>query len=112
MNNSNAQNLLEALEKIYRKEPLSFMGDISRKNVVDISQKPSSQAVGQSAITVEDPEVINLLRWLAKTQGITTEVALKKAVATAAYIYDTTTNQGGKLFVQRPDKSVGEILLK
>lgn len=89
-----------------------FKGDLSSQHIVSISQEPSSQAVGQSAITVEDPEVINLLRWLAKTQGITTEVALKKAVATAAYIYDTTTNQGGKLFVQRPDKSVGEILLK
>lgn len=86
--------------------------DISRKNIVEISQEPNSEGVGQLAITVEDPEVINLLRWLAKTQGITTEVALKKAVATAAYIYDTTTNQGGKLFVQRPDKSVGEIILK
>ena len=91
---------------------LTDKGDLSRQHIVSISQEPSSQAVGQPAITVEDPEVINLLRWLAKTQGITPEVALKKAVATAAYIYDTTTNQGGKLFVQRPDKSVGEILLK
>ena len=106
MSNTLNQAILNQLKRDLFKE------DLSRQHIVDISQKPSSQAVGQSAITVEDPEVINLLRWLAKTQGITTEVALKKAVATAAYIYDTTANQGGKLFVQRPDKSVGEILLK
>ena len=111
MNNSNAQNLLEALEKIYRKEPLSFMGDISRKNVVDISQKPSSQAVGQSAITIEDPEVINLLNWLAEEQGITPILALKKAIVNTAYLYDATTKRGGKLLVKRQDNAVGEIRL-
>jgi len=59
-----------------------------------------------------DEEVANLLTWLSEQQGITPELALKKAVATAAYIHDITTSQGGRLLVQRKDNSVGEIVLK
>ncbi|OCQ99455.1 hypothetical protein BCD64_10375 [Nostoc sp. MBR 210] len=61
---------------------------------------------------VIDVEIANLLDWLAAQQGITREIALKKAVATAAYVYDITVNQGSKLLVQRRDNSVGEIVLK
>ena len=109
---SNTLNTLKQAKLDQLNRFLSDRKDLSGQHIVSISQEQGSQAVGQPVITVEDPEVINLLRWLAKTQGITPEVALKKAVATAAYMYDTTTNQGGKLFVERPDKSVGEILLK
>lgn len=92
--------------------------DASQQNVISVSK------MGNSATDVDqaqsnfrrniliDREVCNLINWLAEQQGISPEVALKKAVATAAYIYDVTTSQGGKLLVQRPDKSVGEIVLK
>ena len=63
-------------------------------------------------IVIDDDEVTNLLNLLAEQQGISTKLALKKAVVTAAYIRDLTAIQGGKLLVQRRDNSVGEIVLK
>jgi hypothetical protein len=96
-------------------------GDVSQKNVYSISQQgPFSVGSnkGKVAIINEDKslievdrEVANLLEWLSEQQGISPEIALKKAVATAAYIHDITTNQGGKLLVQRKDKFIGEIVL-
>lgn len=98
------------------------LGDASQQNVYGISQRggdiinqSGSFSIGIDKVTssvVIDREVANLLDWLAEQQGISPEVALKKAVATAAYIYDITTSQGGKLLVQRKDNSVGEIILK
>ncbi|MBC6418845.1 MAG: hypothetical protein GDA44_08680 [Prochloron sp. SP5CPC1] len=58
-----------------------------------------------------DREVVNLLNWLSQEQGLPPEMALKKAVVTAAYFQDLTTYQRGKLLVQNPDKSINEILL-
>mgnify|MGYP007078072502 CR=1 FL=1 len=67
-------------------------GDI---RVGDITQSISSR--GDNRIVIDDAEIANLLDWLAAQQGITREIALKKAVATAAYVYDITVNQGSKL---------------
>lgn len=91
-----------------------FSGDISQDNVYNISQSGSfSVGVDKAKNNVAiDSEVANLLNWLAQEQGISPEIALKKAVATAAYIYEVTTSQGGKLLVRRRDNSVGEIVLK
>jgi len=58
-----------------------------------------------------DQEVQNLLDWLAQEQGISPEVALKKAVVTAAYIYDLTNAQKAKLLAQNQDNSISEIIL-
>lgn len=58
-----------------------------------------------------DKEASNLLDWLAQQQGVNRELALKKALATAAYIHDVTANQGGKLLVKRKDNSLGAIVL-
>lgn len=96
--------------------------DTSQQNVYGISQRGTG-IINQSEIfqvgidkaaksVLMDSEVANLLIWLAEQQGISPEVALKKAVAIAAYIYDITTSQGDKLLVKRKDNSVGEIILK
>ena len=105
----------------------SFRGDISQQNVYiaslgnisgmaggDISNVRNCYVSGDSHTEhIEiDREVANLLEWLAEQQGISPELALKKAVATAAYIHDVTMSQGGKLLVKRKDNSVGEIILK
>jgi len=59
-----------------------------------------------------DREVANILTWLAQEQGISPELALKKAVVTAAYIYDLTNTQKAKLLAQNKDNSISEIILK
>lgn len=92
-------------------------GDVSQQRVYNVSQTGNivggninlEQVVGDQIYL--DGESTNLLKWLASQQGVSRDVALKKALATAAYIYDLT-NQGGKLLVQRKDNSVGEIVLK
>jgi hypothetical protein len=99
---------------------IQFGGDVSQQNVYSASQGVSisgnvsgTYTLGGEAKRIEiDQEVANLLKWLAEQQGISPELALKKAVVTAAYIYDLTASQGGKLLVQRKDNSVGEIVLK
>ncbi len=99
---------------------VNFGGDVSQNNVYQASQgvKISGGTFAhmgevKNHIEIEiDKEVANLLKWLADQQGISPELALKKAVATAAYIHDITASQGGKLLVQRKDNSVGEIVLK
>ncbi len=90
-------------------DKFSFMGDISNQNVYSISQQESS---GRLASPLLDNETANLINWLAQQQGVNPEMALKKAVATAAYIRDITANEGGRLLVQLKDGSVREILLK
>jgi hypothetical protein len=97
--------------------------DPSQKNIVNASKGTSSidasnslnlnASTNTSHLSIEiDQEVLNLLNFLAKQQSISPELALKKAVVTAAYFYDLTTSQGGKLLVQRKDNSVGKIILK
>jgi len=87
--------------------------DLSQVNVAGIAGNVgiNQQINSPKRITI-DEEVANLLEWLASQQGISPEIALKKAVVTAAYIQDITVVQGGKLLVKRTDNSVGEIVLK
>jgi len=99
--------------------------DISQQNIYNISQQGNfSPGVTQGDVNFSnvnrgisrsieiDREVANLVNWLAEQQGLSPDIALKKAVFAAAYIYDVTTNQQGRLLVQRKDNSVGEIILK
>ena len=91
--------------------------DLSQVNVAGIAGNVANiagnnqQINSPKRITI-DEEVANLLEWLASQQGISPEIALKKAVVTAAYIQDITVGQGGKLLIKRTDNSVGEIVLK
>ena len=88
--------------------------DISQQNVINISQQKWSQQEWFCADFGDgiDEEVANILNWLGQEQGISPKLALKKAVATAAYLHDVTKNQGGELLVKRKDNSVGRIVLK
>ncbi|MEA5533449.1 hypothetical protein [Crocosphaera sp. XPORK-15E] len=97
------------------------LNDTSQMKVYGISQgenvirqlKNVEVSVNKSISTVIiDKEVENLLNWLAEQQGISPEIALKKAVVTAAYLHDLTTSEGGELLVKRKDNSVGKIVLK
>lgn len=63
-------------------------------------------------IAILDPEVIDAINQLAEQQRISPALALKKAIATATYLYDVTTNQKGTILIKRPDKSISEVTLK
>lgn len=104
--------------KIHNNE-YNIAKDVSQEKVIEASMGSATLNLTAHPITFKignqiaiDEEVANLLTSLAKQQGISPELALKKAVVTAAYLHDLTTSQGGKLLVQRRDNSVGEIHLK
>jgi hypothetical protein len=86
--------------------------DPSNKEVYEVSQGNVNVRIAATPDQKIDEETVNLINWLAQEQGINPEVALKKAVVTAAYIHDVVYKQGGKLLVQRRDGSVREIFLK
>ncbi|MCY7333129.1 MAG: hypothetical protein LH649_10840 [Pseudanabaena sp. CAN_BIN31] len=105
-------DILGNFEKNRSAKKLSFMNDdLSNKKVYSISQQATSGRMASPPLNL-DNETVNLINWLAKEQGLIPEAALKKAIITAAYIYDVTSNQRGKLLVQHSDGSIREIFLK
>lgn len=104
----------------------STADSLARKRVINVAQ--SGNVVGniggtlggtvnistqENVETIDlDLEARHLLDWLAREQGLDRKTALKKALATVSYIHELVNSQGGKLFVQRSDKSIGEIILK
>ncbi len=85
--------------------------DFSNKKVYNVSQENVGNGI--SSPLVPDQETVNLINWLAQEQGISPEHALKRAVATAAYIHDLTENEKGTLLVLLKDgSSIRKILLK
>ena len=85
--------------------------DVSNQKVYEISQGNVENRIASS--WVPDQETVNLINWLAQEQDISPEYALKRAVATAAYIHDLTENEKGTLLVLLKDgSSIRKILLK
>lgn len=110
-------NIMADTDKSVRSFNLSTANqrqDISQSAVINAAVGNDAVFVGrlhQSSNIRIDGEVANLLEWLATQQGISPDIALKKAVVTAAYIQDITAGQGGTLLIKRSDNSVGEIVL-
>jgi hypothetical protein len=101
-------------KKIYLMSDVLPKQDISNQNVIDVSQGNVSIRGASTFIPDQkiDQETVNLINWLAQDQDISPKIALKKAVVTAAYIRDVTSNQKGQLLVRYPDGSLREIFLK
>lgn len=99
---------------------ISFMNsnlpkpDLSNQKVFDVSQGDVDVRIPNPMSSDQkiDEQTVKLINWLAQEQGLSPEAALKKAIITAAYIYDVKSNQRGELFVQHPDGSVRKIFLK
>jgi hypothetical protein len=91
---------------------IDVVPDISNQNIINISQGKAIVAKVTTTDQKVDQETVNLIDWLVNEQGTTPEIALKKAVVTAAYIRDVTSNQMGQLLVRYPDGSIREIFLK
>lgn len=56
-------------------------------------------------------DVSQLLESLAKSQGITKNEAIRKAIATEAYLLQERLG-GSKILLQKPDKEVREVLFR
>ncbi len=62
------------------------------------------------SISLSD-DAANLLEFLAQTQGITQNEALRRAIATEAYLLQERM-QGTKVLLQKPDKEIREVLFR
>lgn len=56
-------------------------------------------------------DAARLLEFLAETQGITQNEALRKAIATEAYLRQEML-EGSKVLLQKPDKEVREVVFR
>lgn len=56
-------------------------------------------------------DIARMLEFLAKSQGISQNEALRKAIATEAYLLQERM-QGTKVLLQHPDKEVREVLFR
>lgn len=56
-------------------------------------------------------DVARMLEYLAETQGISQVEALRKAIATEAYLLQERMH-GSKVLLQKPDKEIREVLFR
>jgi hypothetical protein len=74
------------------------------------TQIPDLSAVKRMSVTLS-ADAAELLEWLATTQGITQVEALRKAIATEAYLYKEI-KQGSKVLLLNSEKEVREVLFR
>lgn len=56
-------------------------------------------------------DAARLLEYLAESQGLTQNEALRKAIATEAYLRQEI-DQGAKVLLQKPDKEIREVVFR
>ena len=71
---------------------------------------PPPPNVKRMSVTLSS-DAAQLLEWLAATQGITQTEALRKAIATEAYLYKEI-KQGSKVLILTSDKEVREVIFR
>jgi len=77
-----------------------------------INQKDSSNATNMKRMSVSlSGDAAQLLESLSKAQGITQNEALRKAIATEAYIRQEIL-QGTKVLLQKPDGEIREVVFR
>ncbi len=74
------------------------------------TQAPRPPNVKRMSVTLS-ADAAELLEWLATTQGITQIEALRKAIATEAYLHKEI-KQGSKVLLLNSDKEVREVIFR
>ena len=74
------------------------------------SSKPKTSDVKRMSVSPSG-DIARMLEFLAKSQGISQNEALRKAIATEAYLLEERM-QGTKVLLQHPDKEVREVLFR
>lgn len=75
-----------------------------------VSSKTKTSDVKRMSVSLSG-DISRMLEFLAKSQGISQNEALRKAIATEAYLLQERT-QGTKVLLQHPDKEVREVLFR
>jgi hypothetical protein len=72
-----------------------------------------TQKVDKQRISVSLPqEDIDTLKRLAEEQGITATAALRKAIATEAFIRREAVTQKGKVVIHKPNGTVEHVVFR
>ena len=79
-------------------------------SVEKVSSKTKDFKVKRMSVTLSD-DIARTLEFLAKSQGISQNEALRKAIATESYLLQERM-QGTKILLQHPDKEVREVLFR
>lgn len=75
-----------------------------------VSSKTKTSDVKRMSVSLSG-DIARMLEFLAKSQGISQNEALRKAIATEAYLLEERM-QGTKVLLQHPDKEVREVLFR
>ncbi|MBD2124565.1 CopG family transcriptional regulator [Trichocoleus sp. FACHB-262] len=79
---------------------------------INPSLEGAARAPTHKRMSVSLPgDVAQLLESLAETQGISQNEALRKAIATEAYLLQERL-QGSKVLLQKPDKEIREVIFR
>ena len=89
----------------------------TNQTVRDIGQKkkittdlPNTNSVKRMSVSLSG-DAARLLESLAEAQGITQNEALRKAIATEAYLRQEM-EQGAKVLLQKSDKEIREVVFR
>lgn len=74
------------------------------------SSTPNTTSVKRISVSLS-ADAAQLLEYLAQTQGITQNEALRKAIATEAYLLKEM-KEGSKILLQKPDKEIREVVFR
>ncbi|MEM7555279.1 MAG: hypothetical protein AAF378_14485 [Cyanobacteria bacterium P01_A01_bin.84] len=75
-----------------------------------VSSKTKTSDVKRMSVSLSG-DIAGMLEFLAKSQGISQNEALRKAIATEAYLLQERL-QGTKVLLQHPDREVREVLFR
>jgi len=71
---------------------------------------PNTNSMKRMSVSLSG-DAARLLESLAEAQGITQNEALRKAIATEAYLRQEM-EQGAKVLLQKPDKEIREVVFR
>ncbi len=83
---------------------------MTTKTMVDNTAPKAIQSTKRMSIGLSG-ETVELLEFLADTQGISQNEAIRRAIATDVYFLKERL-EGSKVLLQKPDKEIREVLFR
>lgn len=88
------------------------MRDIGEGSAAKAQNLPATKATCGKRLSISlSDDAANLLEFLAQSQGITQNEALRRAIATEAYLLEERKN-GTKVLLQKSDKEIREVMFR
>jgi Ribbon-helix-helix protein, copG family len=89
-----------------------LMKDVGEGSAAKAKNTSATKVSGGKRLSISlSDDAANLLEFLAQSQGITQNEALRRAIATEAYLLEERL-QGTKVLLQKSDKEIREVLFR